>query len=67
VRGKSLSSKLRAIFVGRLGGGRGSIKRITPWQLLADKIDCSPDGTRIAFSNSHLGTDRSSNRLFRKA
>jgi len=61
VRGKTLNSDQRAIFVGRLGGGPGSIKRITPWQRLADKIDCSPDGTRIAFSNSHLGTDRSSN------
>lgn len=61
LRGKSLASRQRAVFVGRLGGGRGSIRRITPWQRLADKIDCSPDGSRIAFSNSHLGSDLSSN------
>ena len=62
LRSKSLSSNdERAIFVGRLGGGRGSIERITPWQRLTDKIDCSPDGSRIAFSNDHLGSDRSSN------
>jgi Tol biopolymer transport system component len=29
--------------------GRG-LKRITPWGTYADKIDCSPDGTRIVFS-----------------
>ena len=51
----------RAIFVGRLGGGRGSIERITPWQGIADSIDCSPDGTRIVFSSPHLGAARSSN------
>src|SRR5439155_23679093 len=31
-----------AIFVGRIGGGPGTLKRITPWQSMADKIDCSP-------------------------
>jgi TolB protein len=61
LRSKSLGDSQSAIFVGRLGGGRGSIERITPWQRLTDKIDCSPDGTRIVFSNSHLGSDRSSN------
>jgi dipeptidyl aminopeptidase/acylaminoacyl peptidase len=40
-----------AIFVGPLGGGRGSLERITPWQSMTDKIDCSPDGTRVAFSS----------------
>ena len=39
-----------AIFIGRLGGGRGSLKRITPWAGIADKIDCSPDGSRIVYS-----------------
>jgi Tol biopolymer transport system component len=62
LRSRSLGdSSRRAIFVGRLGGGRGSIERITPWQRLADKIDCAPDGSRVLFSNSHLGSDRSSN------
>jgi len=39
-----------AVFVAEIGGGHGSLKRITPWQKLADKVDCSPDGTRVAFS-----------------
>jgi Tol biopolymer transport system component len=50
-----------ALFVGRIGGGNGSLKRITPWGTLADKIDCSPDGTRIAFSAPEFGGPRSSN------
>ena len=37
-----------AIFVARLNG-RG-VKRITPWGGYAAKIDCSPDGTRVAYS-----------------
>ena len=43
-----------SIFVGRIGGGRGSLKRITPWQGMTDKIDCSPDGTRVAFSSPQI-------------
>ena len=39
-----------ALFVGRLFGGPGSLKRITPYQRM-DGIDCSPDGTRILFSS----------------
>jgi TolB protein len=50
-----------AIFVGRIGGGNGSLTRITPWQTLADKIDCSPDGNRIAFSSPSFDTPQSSN------
>ncbi|MBA3736842.1 MAG: PD40 domain-containing protein [Actinobacteria bacterium] len=37
-----------AIFVARLDGK--TPKRITPWGGYADKIDCSPDGTRVAYS-----------------
>jgi Tol biopolymer transport system component len=51
----------RAIFVGRLGGGAGSLKRITPWEPIADKIDCSPDGTRVAFSTPEFGPPQSAN------
>jgi len=51
----------KAIFVGRVGGGQGSLRRITPWQSLADKIDCSPDGTKIVFSAPQFGPPRSSN------
>jgi Tol biopolymer transport system component len=50
-----------AIFVAQIGGGSGSLKRITPWETLADKIDCSPDGTRVAFSAPGFGGPRSSN------
>ena len=50
-----------AIFVAQVGAGNGSLKRITPWQTVADKIDCSPDGTRVAFSAPSFGGPRSSN------
>jgi TolB protein len=51
----------QAIFVGRIGGGPGSLVRITPWETIADKIDCSPDGSRIVFSAPHFGPPQSSN------
>ena len=41
-----------AIFVAQIGGGNGSLKRITPWETFGDKVDCSPDGTRVAFSTA---------------
>jgi TolB protein len=44
-----------AIFVGRIGGGPGSLKRITPWQSMADKIDCSPHGSKLVFSKPDFG------------
>jgi len=50
-----------AIFVAQVGGGAKNLKRITPWQSLADKIDCSPDGTKIVFSAPQFGPPRSSN------
>lgn len=51
----------RAIFVGRIGGGPGSLKQITPWEQIADKIDCSPDGARVAFSTPEFGPPQSAN------
>jgi Tol biopolymer transport system component len=44
---------LSALFVGRLFGGPGRLKRITRYQemLWLLPIDCSPDGTRILFSS----------------
>lgn len=42
LRSKQLGSAQRAIFVGRLGGGRGSIERITPWQLLPTRSTARP-------------------------
>jgi len=44
-----------AIFVGRIGGGPGTLRRITPWQSMADKIDCSPDGSKLVFSKPDFG------------
>ena len=39
-----------AIFVARIGGGHGTLQRISPWQSMTDKIDCSPDGSTVVFS-----------------
>ena len=50
-----------AIVVARIGVGAQRIQRITPWQSLASKIDCSPDGTKIVFSTPQFGPPRSSN------
>ena len=47
----SRSDGQNAIFVGRIGGGPGSLKRVTPWRSLSAKIDCSPDGSTILFSS----------------
>jgi Tol biopolymer transport system component len=44
------ASGAAAIFVGRIGAGPGSLTRISPWQTMTDKIDCSPDGSRVVFS-----------------
>jgi Tol biopolymer transport system component len=50
-----------AIFVARVDGGSRNVQRITPWQKLADKIDCSPDGSKIVFSKPQFGPPQSSN------
>ena len=50
-----------AILVAEVGGGPTKVQRITPWQRLADKIDCSPDGSKIVFSAPHFGPPQSSN------
>ena len=48
LRPKTATSDTSAIFVAKLNGK--SVKRITPWGGYAAKIDCSPDGTRVAYS-----------------
>jgi TolB protein len=52
---------LEAIFVAEIGGGPQHLKRVTPWGRFADKIDCSPDGAKIAFSKPSFGPPRSAN------
>jgi Tol biopolymer transport system component len=47
---------LAAIFTMNASGG--GLKQVTPWQSFTDKIDWSPDGRRIAFSNPGLGDRR---------
>ena len=39
-----------AVFVAQVGGGPRNQHRISPWGFIGDKIDCSPDGTRVGFS-----------------
>jgi len=51
-----------AIFVADLFGH--GLKRITPWGGIADKIDCSPDGKRIAFSKPEFGQDGKSSNVY---
>jgi len=50
-----------AIFVARMGGGAAGAERITPWQKMGDKIDCSPDGTKIVFTTPDFGPPQSGN------
>jgi Tol biopolymer transport system component len=52
MRSLKVNETLSALFVGRLFGGPGSLKRITRYQRM-DGIDCSPDGTRILFSSPY--------------
>lgn len=50
-----------AIFAGRINGGPGSMKRISPWQTMTDKIDCSPDGSTVVFSAPATESTQSTN------
>jgi TolB protein len=49
-----------AVFLAQIGGGHGSLTRISPWEKLGDKVDCSPNGTQIAFSTD-FGPPESAN------
>jgi TolB protein len=52
----------RAIFVAGLFGH--GLKRITPWEGIADKIDCSPEGKRIVFSTPEFGEGGQSSNIY---
>jgi TolB protein len=56
------NGELSAVFVSRLFGKGG--KRITPWTSYADKIDCSPDGTRIVLSKPAFGEGGKSSNVY---
>ena len=62
LRPQAASDESRAIFVAGLFGH--GLKRITPWGGVADKIDCSPDGTRIVFSKPEFGQDGHSSNVY---
>jgi TolB protein len=48
IRPRPTNGEQTAIFVARIASH--TVKRITAWGSYADKIDCSPDGTRIVLS-----------------
>ena len=56
------NGEISAIFVAGLFGH--GLKRITPWATYADKIDCSPDGTRIVFSKPAFGHGGKSSNVY---
>jgi Tol biopolymer transport system component len=62
LRPKAGSDDVTAIFVAGLSGH--GLKRITPWGGHADKIDCSPDGSRIVFSQPAFGQNGRSSNVF---
>jgi TolB protein len=49
-----------AVFVAQIGGGPRNQHRISPWLKLGEGLDCSPDGTQVAF-NTDFGPPRSGN------
>ena len=56
------NGEISAIFVAGLFGH--GLRRITPWATYADKIDCSPDGTRIVFSKPAFGHGGKSSNVY---
>jgi Tol biopolymer transport system component len=62
LRPQAGSDESRAIFVAGLSGK--GLKRVTPWGGYADKIDCSPDGTRVVFSKPEFGQDGKSSNVY---
>lgn len=49
-----------AVFVAQIGGGPRNQHRISPWLKLGEGLDCSPDGTQVAF-NTDFGPPTSGN------
>jgi len=56
------NGEISAIFVAGLFGH--GLRRVTPWATYADKIDCSPDGTRIVFSKPAFGHGGKSSNVY---
>lgn len=51
------------IFVGRIGGGNGSLKRLVPWEGI-NHIACSPDGSQIAFNTPNYESSSQSSNVY---
>lgn len=49
-----------AVFVAQIGGGPRNQHRISPWLKLGEGLDCSPEGTQVAF-NTDFGPPASAN------
>jgi Tol biopolymer transport system component len=52
-----------AIFVGRIGGGNGSLKRLVPWEGI-NHIACSPDGSQITFNMPNYESSPQSSNVY---
>ena len=51
------------IFLGRIGGGNGSLKRLVPWEGI-NHIACSSDGSQIAFNTPNYESSPQSSNVY---
>ncbi len=51
------------IFLGRIGGGPGSLKRLVPWEGI-NHIACSPDGSQITFNMPNYESSPQSSNVY---
>ncbi len=52
-----------SIFIGRIGGGNGSLKRLVPWEGI-NHIACSPDGSQITFNTPNYESSPQSSNVY---
>jgi len=52
-----------SIFLGRIGGGNGSLKRLVPWEGI-NHIACSPDGSHITFNMPNYESSTQSSNVY---